>query len=138
MLSSVNASTQTASIMPITQSAEQQVQALLNSFDTNNLTAEDATNIISGIEALGIEPSDDLVALIAANGFDAQTISDIANDVASSSDIENASEIVSFIGELLESYDADDSSAQNKDSLLAVVQEKFAIADLGSLFSIKV
>jgi len=137
-----NRSTQSASI---TEDQQAQLEDLLSEFDADNLTTEDATSIISSVQEMGIEPSQSLVDLMADSGFDAQAIGDMggANRPApppppQESATTESAEMVSFLEELLESYDTDELSTENKDSILAAVQEKFGLTATDSLISVQV
>jgi len=126
----------------ITATQQEKLQTLLSDFDVDNLSVDDATSIMAGIEEIGIAPSESLVDLMAENGFDAKTIGDMGGadhpPPPPSTVTENTSELVSFLEELLESYDSDDLSEENKDSILAAVQEEFGLVESDSLLSIEV
>lgn len=132
MVSSIGASTNISSVISTDQ--KQQLTELLSDYDVNNLSADDAEDIMSSIDSIGIEEGKALGKLIADNGFNAETIGALADEA----DPSIATEIVSFLSDLVLSYDDESSDEENKESLLAVVSEKFGLDDLGSLFDFEV
>jgi hypothetical protein len=61
-------------------SSEQQnlIEEVLSKFDTNSLSTSDATEIVSAFKEAGIEPSSALASAMAASGFDAQEVGNLA------------------------------------------------------------
>jgi len=128
----------------LTTDQQDQLQELLSEYDVDNLTADDATNIVSSIQEMGIEPSQSLTDLMAESGFDAQAIGEMGGanrpppPPPQESTTTESSELVSFLEELLESYDTEELSEENKDSILAAVQEKFGLTATDSMISVQV
>ncbi len=124
---------------------KEQAQEILKEFSVDTLSRADATSIVASFKELGIPPSNELEKLMADNGFDAKNIGDMA-EVSDSKTLRpppqnnsvNSSEMVSFLEELLENYDTQ-LSDDDKDSILAAVQEKFGMNnDSNSLVNVKV
>jgi hypothetical protein len=122
---------------------KEQVQEILSEFSADNLTSEDAASIIESFRDLGIAPSKELEQLMANKSFDAKKIGDMAGVSDSQrppppkNNGSDSSEMVSFLEELLENYD-NQLSDDDKDSILAAVQEKFGLNDDNdSLVSVK-
>jgi len=142
MPTQANKSTQATTL---TTDQQDQLQTLLSEFDVDNLSADDATKIVSSIQEMGIEPSQSLTDLMADSGFDAQAIGDMGGanrppppPPPQESTTTESSELVSFLEELLESYDSEELSDENKDSILAAVQEKFGLTATDSMISVQV
>lgn len=151
MISSVSSGMQMSKMqsqvtqVKISEDQKQQLQSVLEDFSVDNLNSEDATSIVESIKELGISPGRELETLLAESGFDAKSIGDMAGVGESKmppppppqSSGENATEMVNFLEQLLEEYDGELSS-ENKDSIIAAVQEKFGITDIDSLVSVQV
>ena len=54
------------------------IQSVLNQFDSKNLSAADAKKITSEFKKLGVQPSRELEDAMAASGFDAKQVGDLA------------------------------------------------------------
>ncbi len=114
---------------------KEQVQEILKQFSVESLTSSDASSIVESFKELGIAPTKELEQLIADNGFDAKSIGDMAGvgdaqrpPPPPQNNGQNSSEMISFLEELLEKYDSQ-LSEDDKDSILAAVQEKFRMSN---------
>ena len=58
------------------------IQSVLEKFDSKNLTASDAKKIVSEFTKLGVQPSKELATVMAASGFDAKQVGDLASGSA--------------------------------------------------------
>ena len=58
------------------------IQSVLEKFDSKNLTASDAKKIVSEFTKLGVQPSKELATVMAASGFDAKEVGDLASGSA--------------------------------------------------------
>ena len=54
------------------------IQSVLDKFDSKNLSAADAQKITSEFKKLGVQPSRELEEAMAASGFDAKQVGDLA------------------------------------------------------------
>lgn len=54
------------------------IQSVLKNFDAENLTANDAKQITSEFKKLGVQPGKDLETAMAASGFDARQVGQLA------------------------------------------------------------
>jgi hypothetical protein len=149
MISSVGSATQMQAIQStqstqakMTADQKDQLQELLGEFSVDSFSSDDATSMVDAIKEIGIVPGQELEDIMADSGFDAKSIGDMAGagmpppPPPPQSSGENSSEMLSFLEELLEQYDGEISS-DNKDSILAAVQEKFGIEDIDSLISVQ-
>jgi len=55
------------------------IGALLENYDSSNLSADDATQIVSALKDQGIAPSQELASVMDDSGFDAKKIGDLAS-----------------------------------------------------------
>lgn len=74
--SSVSLMSQSAQSMTDTQ--KQELEEVLNSYDTENLTDDDAVSLVSEIKDLGISAGKDLTSALASAGLDARELADQA------------------------------------------------------------
>ncbi|MGJ8693902.1 MAG: hypothetical protein ACSHW0_15650 [Thalassotalea sp.] len=116
---------------PMTTEQRSSVEEILKNFSADDLSATDASSIVEQFSTLGIKPSKELETVMADYGFDAKSIGDMAKANGTQmpppplqSDVTNSNELVSFLEELLASFD-DQLTDDDKDKILAAVQEKF-------------
>jgi len=127
----------------MTTDQKDKVEEILSQFSNDNLSGDDASSIVEGFADLGVVPNQELEQLMADNGFDAKAIGDMAGGNGSQmppppppqNNVSNSSEMVSFLEELLENFD-EQLSDDDKDSILAAVQEKFGMNDNDSLVNV--
>lgn len=142
MLSSFGFGAQTES-QSSTSSQEDTISSILANYDANNLSEDDAKNIVSAFKDAGIEPSSELESAMEAAGFDAKEVGTLAGvgqggtpppgggggGQVSSSDSEeydildtNEDGVVS-LAELQESYGSSTSSSTSQVSSLTSNQQ---------------
>ena len=63
---------------PLTEDQTQNLTSLLEGYDAENMTEEDAKSLVSSISEMGIPPGKALGEAMAANGFDAKAIGALA------------------------------------------------------------
>jgi len=130
----------------MTSDQKGQVEDILKQYSADSLSAEDALTIVNSFEELGIAPGQELEQVMADIGFDAKSVGEMAGlqepgegqmpPPPPQSEVTNSTEMVSFLEEILESY-GDQLSDEDKDSILAAVQEKFGMEDSSSLIHVK-
>lgn len=120
------------------------VTQTLSEYDAQNLSTEDAQAIQSAFEEQGIEPTQELAQLMAELEFDAQSIGDAARSEEgqrpppppqNSLESVDTEEVVSYLDELLGQY-SEQLNDEDKESILASVQEKFGLSESDSLLSV--
>lgn len=57
---------------------KEQINTLLENYDSSNLSSDDALEIVSTLKDAGISPSEELASVLDDAGFDAQEIGDLA------------------------------------------------------------
>jgi hypothetical protein len=62
----------------LTDAQLETISSTLGEYDSSNLSSEDAASIIEAFEEAGIQPSEELVSAMEAEGFDAKTVGDTA------------------------------------------------------------
>jgi hypothetical protein len=127
----------------MTTEQKDKVQEILDKYSTDSLSGDDASSIVESFAELGVPPSQELEQLMADNGFDAKSVGDMAGANGTQmpppppqGDVTNSNEMVSFLEELLESFD-EQLSDDDKETILSAVQEKFDMNDNDSLISVK-
>lgn len=146
---SMTASLKTSSNTEQGLSAEQQslISETLSQYDVDNLTEADALSISEAFSEAGIAPSIALEQAVSDSGFDAKTIGDLANVSKEGSrpppppqqSTEEITSMVDYLAELMEEKLAESSSNEltdeDKQSILALVFEKFDIEDGESIIN---
>jgi hypothetical protein len=139
-MSSQSQSTQASSL---TTDQSDFVKETLSGYDAENLTEDDALSIQAAFEEQGIEPTEELAELMAELEFDAQSIGDAGRAEGqrpppppqNSLESVDTDEVVSYLDELLGEYSSQ-LSDEDKDSILASVQEKFGLSESDSLLNV--
>jgi hypothetical protein len=78
-LATTSSSTQSSSSLSSYQ--QEYIAAVLENYDSSNLSAEDAQEIVSAFKEEGIGESSELASLMEEAGFDAREVGDLANAV---------------------------------------------------------
>ena len=129
--------------------ADQQsfITEILSQFDADNLTQENATSIVEAFAEAGIQPGAALEASLTELGFDANSIGDLANVSGEGNrpppppkqSTEEITSMVDYLTELMEekfaASNSNELSDEDKQSLLALVFEKFSIDDGDSIIN---
>ena len=119
------------------------VKETLAEFDAENLSAEDAQSIQAAFKEQGIEPTKELADLMSELEFDAKSIGDAGRvegqrpppPPQNSLESVDTDEVVSYLDELLTEY-SNQLSDEDKESILASVQEKFGLSEGDSLLNV--
>nr|WP_024593551.1 hypothetical protein [Pseudoalteromonas sp. TB13] len=144
MINSINSSS--ANFMPqqssqaakLTTEQSDFVKEMLAEFDAENLTEENAQSIQAAFKEQGIEPTKELADLMSELEFDAKSIGDagrVEGPPQNSLESVDTDEVVSYLDELLTEYSSQ-LSDEDKESILASVQEKFGLSDGDSLLNV--
>lgn len=114
------------------------VDEVLSKFDTNSLSASDATEIVEAFKEAGIEPSYALSSAMEASGFDAKEVGDLAASASSSvqgggrpaggpppppseEEEEEIASIYDLLETLLSSEEDEDTSATSTASISSII-----------------
>ena len=133
---------------PLTSEQTELMNETLAQFDPENLTAEDAQSIMQTFMDAGIQPGQEMEAIMAEAGFDAAEVGELSRPEGerppgppppppSGNSLEqvDTEEVVSYLDELLAQY-SDQLGEEDKEAILASVQEKFALSEGDSLLSV--
>lgn len=151
MISNISSSTnfepmQRPKAQSLSSEQTQLVNDTLSGFDPEKLTAEDAQTIVATFKDAGIQPGKEMESLMAEAGFDAALVGEMGRPEGGrppgpapqgSFEQVNTDEVVSYLDELLANY-SDQLNDDDKESILASVQEKFGLSQSDSLLSVKV
>lgn len=120
----------------------------LSDYDAENLTADDASNIIEALSEAGIKPGAGLEAAMSELGFDAKSIGELGGAQAGNGEIpppppqqssEEISSMVDYLSELMEEKLAESESSElsddDKSSIMAALSEKFNIQNDSSIIN---
>lgn len=130
---------------PLTTEQSELMNETLSQFDPENLTAEDAQSIVTAFQEAGIQPGQEMQELMAEAGFDAAQVGEMGRPEGGrppgpppQGGVEqvNTDDVVSYLDELLENY-SEQLNDEDKESILASVQEKFGLSQSDSLLSVK-
>jgi len=132
---------------PLTSEQTELMNETLAQFDPENLTAEDAQSIMQTFMDAGIQPGQEMEAIMAEAGFDAAEVGELGRPEGerppgpppppSGNSLEqvDSEEVVSYLDELLAQY-SDQLGEEDKEAILATVQEKFGLSEGDSLLSV--
>ena len=132
---------------PLTSEQTELMNETLAQFDPENLTAEDAQSIMQTFKDAGIQPGQEMEAIMAEAGFDAAEVGELGRPEGerppgpppppSGNSLEqvDSEEVVSYLDELLAQY-SDQLGEEDKEAILATVQEKFGLSEGDSLLSV--
>ena len=110
------------------------VKETLAQFDAENLTSDDAQSIQAAFKEQGIEPTKELADLMGELEFDAKGQRPPPPPQNSLESVDT-DEVVSYLDELLTEY-SNQLSDEDKESILASVQEKFGLSEGDSLLNV--
>ena len=134
----------------LTDEQQSLISETLSNFDADNLSESDAASIVKTLSEAGIQPSAAFEQAMADVGFDAKTIGDLAGISEEGNrppppppppqqSAEEITSMVDYLSELMEEKLAESSSdslsAEDKESILAQVFEKYNIEDGESIIN---
>lgn len=120
------------------------ISETLANFDSENLTEEDAQNIVEAFKAADIKPGKALAAAMSELGFDARAVGELADiepkgPKPSSQNSEQMSAMFSFltdtISEQLKQSGNDSLSEEDIKAIYQTVYEKFGMEDNGNIIN---
>ena len=133
---------------PLTSEQTELMNETLAQFDPENLTAEDAQSIMQTFMDAGIQPGQEMEAIMAEAGYDAAEVGELGRPEGerppgppppppSGNSLEqvDSEAVVSYLDELLAQY-SDHLGEEDKEAILASVQEKFGLSEGDSLLSV--
>ncbi|KAA1151551.1 hypothetical protein [Pseudoalteromonas fuliginea] len=148
MINSINSSSaslmsqQSSQTAKLTTEQSDFIKATLAQFDAENLTSDDAQSIQAAFKEQGIAPTKELADLMGELEFDAKSIGDAGRAEGqrppppqNSLESVDTDEVVSYLDELLTEY-SNQLSDEDKESILASVQEKFGLSEGDSLLNV--
>mgnify|MGYP000691374249 CR=1 FL=1 len=119
------------------------ISETLTSYDPENLTAEKAQSIIETFSSAGIAPSRELANVMAAAGFDAHSVGELAGNEPQQRppppQAQNqgfTEEMLTTLESLLEEYQGEDIDGDVIDSITKTMQELFGLAPSSALIDI--
>jgi hypothetical protein len=103
------------------QEIQSTISSILENYDSENLTQEDALEIVDAIEAAGIRPSRALGEAMANEGFDAKEIGDLAGIARGDmpppppppSNTEDTEDLQDILASILEEYDSENLTQED-------------------------
>lgn len=133
----------------LTDAQQNLISETLSEYDVDNLTEADALSITEAFAEAGIQPGIALEKAVADSGFDAKSLGDLANVSEEGSrpppppppqqSTEEITSMVDYLAELMEEKLAESSNNEltdeDKQSILALVFEKFDIEDGESIIN---
>lgn len=133
----------------LTEEQQNLISETLSEYDVDNLTEADALSITEAFAEAGIQPGLALEKAVSNSGFDAKSLGDLANVSEEGSrpppppppqqSSEEITSLVDYLAELMEEKLAESNSNElsdeDKQSILALVFEKFDIEDGESIIN---
>lgn len=118
------------------------ISETLENIDPDNLTQEQAIEIVEAFSAAGIDPGKELAETLAEAGFDAREIGDLARESNVSADTGSSSEqvdlvdLVEYLELLLEQFGGESLSETDKTDVYEDLRERFGLAEDESIISV--
>ncbi len=117
---------------PLTEQQTQLVSDTLSQYDVDKLTQEDAVNIVDAFKEAGITPGKALAQAMGQFEFDAKEVGDLAgvrgNETGPPPPKDSiTSDMLDFLSEQLDKYGDGELSVENKESIMAAMQEEFSL-----------
>ena len=130
----------------LTSDQQSLISETLSEFDTDNLSQEDALNIIETFSQANIQPDAALEKALTSAGFDAKSIGELANVSEGSrpppppkQSADEITSMVDYLAEILEETlsvnNGNSLSDEDKQSILAQVFEKFDLEEGDSIIN---
>jgi len=117
---------------PLTEQQTQLVSDTLYQYDVDKLTQEDAVEIVEAFKEAGITPGKALAEAMAQFDFDAKQVGELAgvkgNEAGPPPPPQQdsiTSEMLDFLSEKLDKYGDGELSQENKESIMAAMQQEF-------------
>jgi len=119
---------------PLTEQQTQLVSDTLSQYDVDQLTQEDAISIVETFKEAGITPGKTLAEAMAQFEFDAKQVGELAGVKSNEAgppppppQDSITSEMLDFLSEQLDKYGDGELSQENKESIMAAMQEAFSL-----------
>ena len=117
---------------PLTEQQTQLVSDTLSQYHVDQLTQEDAVEIVKAFEEAGITPGRALAEAMSQFEFDAKEVGELAgikgNEAGPPPPPQResiTSEMLDFLSEQLDKYGDEELSVENKKSIMAAMQQEF-------------
>jgi len=121
---------------PLSEQQTQLVSDTLSQYDVDQLTQEDAVKIVETFKEAGITPGKTLAEAMAQFEFDAKQVGELAgvksNEAGPPPPLQSqpqkdsiTSEMLDFLSEQLDKYGDGELSQENKESIMAAMQQEF-------------
>jgi len=125
----------------LSEEQKELISETLSDFDADNLTASDASTIVSIFQEAGIQPGAELAEAMGSAGFDARTVGDLAGvqgpppgaGAGQNSDFNVSEDALVELYDLLEQYYAEETSEADKNTLLGSIEA--LLGEESSIFS---
>lgn len=135
----------------LTDDQQAQITDILSQYSADELTEDDAKSIVESFSELGITPGKGLEEAMAASGFDAREVGDLAGvgpqqgqqgggmppPPSQDNEVTSSAELVSFLENILEDYE-DNLTDEEKDSILSAVRDEFGLESGQSIINLSV
>ncbi len=121
---------------PLSEQQTQLVADTLSQYDVDQLTQEDAISIVETFKEAGITPGKTLAETMGQLDFDAKQVGELAgmkgNEAGPPPSLQSqpkkdsiTSEMLDFLSEQLDKYGDGELSQENKESIMAAMQQEF-------------
>jgi hypothetical protein len=131
---------------PLTDDQKSQVESILEDYDPENLTADDAKSIMKSIHDAGIQPGKDLTDVLEASGFDEKEMLSLARPEGkppmgpqgTSSSSTNKMDVSSLqtFKSILSQYDLTSMTEDDQDSLYSQLNQAGLMGGTGKIFDL--
>lgn len=129
---------------PLSNEQKELISETLAKYDVDNLSEEDALEIVHIFSEAGITPSREMGEAIADAGFDAREIGDKAgiapppppSQQAASQQID-LTDLVSYLDELLAELGSEALDEEGKASVYESLREHFSLSEDGSIINVR-
>jgi len=123
---------------PLTEQQTQLVSETLSQYEMEQLTQEDAVEIVEAFKEAGVTPGKALAEAMAQFEFDARSVGELAgikgNETGPPPPLQSqpkkdsiTSEMLDFLSEQLDKYGDGELSLENKESIMAAMQKEFSL-----------
>lgn len=128
--------------LSLTDEQKALIESTLSGFDSDNLTQDQAIEIVETFASAGINPGKELADTLAEAGFDAREIGDLAREGNSSESSLAVNEpvdlfdLVDYLDLLLEQFGGNALSDEDKAVVYDDLRERFGLIDSESIISV--